>query len=464
MKNNIKFTAKILCSSLVSLILLDCATVKKAALSSSQPKEAVSEVILLMKQLEASQVDFLEYESFNDGKEDLQDAISGMANNEDQINILDKAAQAKAHFLDAKQSSPGNKIIPKVLLAARYNALKAGAKNNPDIEESLLSIDDEIRDESDDFTQVIQNEDILIFQKQYLEVETLATQFKHLNEFQIIINNALIDEADILAPKTLELAKADLKNAQSQIRQNLRKPKLYRYSVQNANKSSKLLKDVIAQLTGVAKGSSEAVALKLVHQERKLGKLSDRVGVLNKQLIRSNSKLNQTKKNLEYNKNKFGKITQNYKLQKSEMLSSSARVKFQNALDNVRENFSPKDVSVYHQGNKLIFRLGQIGFKRGSDVIPTKSMNMLFKLTDIIEEIDPDQVHIQGHTDSTGNKKTNLELSAKRARSIARYFVLSGLQVPMDSHGYGETRPIDSNKTYQGRANNRRIDIIVITR
>ena len=70
---------------------------------------------------------------------------------------------------------------------------------------------------------------------------------------------------------------------------------------------------------------------------------------------------------------------------------------------------------------------------------------------------------IEGHTDSTGSDAMNEHLSQRRADSVREYFVANGT-LPKDkivSVGYGSKRPLASNQTAEGRAINRRIDLII---
>jgi OOP family OmpA-OmpF porin len=70
------------------------------------------------------------------------------------------------------------------------------------------------------------------------------------------------------------------------------------------------------------------------------------------------------------------------------------------------------------------------------------------------------KVSIEGHTDSTGTDAYNQGLSERRAASVGRYLVDAGLPASIVStSGAGESSPVDSNDTVEGRANNRRVVI-----
>ncbi|HHL19325.1 MAG TPA: OmpA family protein, partial [Thiothrix sp.] len=78
------------------------------------------------------------------------------------------------------------------------------------------------------------------------------------------------------------------------------------------------------------------------------------------------------------------------------------------------------------------------------------------------KKIKIQQILIEGHTDNIGSSRTNYYLSQQRARSVANYLVSKGInQGLINVVGYGEDRPIASNKTSMGRAKNRRVKIVV---
>ena len=74
-------------------------------------------------------------------------------------------------------------------------------------------------------------------------------------------------------------------------------------------------------------------------------------------------------------------------------------------------------------------------------------------------------VRIEGHTDSVGTDAANVTLSENRAASVKAYFEGAGLAgFPMETAGYGAGRPVARNDTEEGRAANRRVDVVVVPR
>ena len=70
------------------------------------------------------------------------------------------------------------------------------------------------------------------------------------------------------------------------------------------------------------------------------------------------------------------------------------------------------------------------------------------------------EMKIEGHTDSVGSESQNKIISEKRASAVASYFKSNGFK-EVTSEGYGFQKPIATNKSNEGRAQNRRVDIII---
>ncbi|MDO5969394.1 OmpA family protein [Flavivirga aquimarina] len=102
-------------------------------------------------------------------------------------------------------------------------------------------------------------------------------------------------------------------------------------------------------------------------------------------------------------------------------------------------------------------------FDTGRSTIKTQSEAVLKDIIAILNEYSTATFTIEGHTDSTGRASTNQKLSEARANSVKDYLVANGINSSrLSAVGYGKDRPIDSNKTRKGRANNRRVEINLI--
>lgn len=107
---------------------------------------------------------------------------------------------------------------------------------------------------------------------------------------------------------------------------------------------------------------------------------------------------------------------------------------------------------------------GAILFAVNSDTIEQDAYGMLTKVAEMIELYQDRQVLIVGHTDAVGDDSYNQQLSERRAALVKDHFVEElGIEIArLASEGQGETRPIKSNATAEGRDANRRVEVIIL--
>src|SRR5690554_2421149 len=102
-------------------------------------------------------------------------------------------------------------------------------------------------------------------------------------------------------------------------------------------------------------------------------------------------------------------------------------------------------------------------FDTGKSSIKAQSAEVSANIIDILNAYTNAKFSIEGHTDSVGSDALNMKLSKERASSVMNYLITNGITSNrLSSEGFGETRPIDSNKTAAGRANNRRVEINLV--
>ncbi|MDW7691041.1 OmpA family protein [Flammeovirgaceae bacterium SG7u.111] len=107
--------------------------------------------------------------------------------------------------------------------------------------------------------------------------------------------------------------------------------------------------------------------------------------------------------------------------------------------------------------------LSNIFFESGSYELLPKSKTELLKLIQFLKENEDMKIEIGGHTDDVGSDTDNKVLSLNRARSVVQYLESAGVpEKRMTYKGYGETEPVASNETDEGKAQNRRIEFKII--
>jgi outer membrane protein OmpA-like peptidoglycan-associated protein len=119
---------------------------------------------------------------------------------------------------------------------------------------------------------------------------------------------------------------------------------------------------------------------------------------------------------------------------------------------------------LFNSSNDIVLRLYGLSFDVNKSDIKDEHIPLLEKVRSVIEMFDGSKIVVEGHTDASGESSANVTLSEKRAYAVMQYLRQS-LLISADritSIGYGDEKPVASNQTTDGRAKNRRIDIIIM--
>ena len=113
------------------------------------------------------------------------------------------------------------------------------------------------------------------------------------------------------------------------------------------------------------------------------------------------------------------------------------------------------------EGIKITFSSG-IMFDIDRAVLNDQYKGELGELATILNKYEDTNILLEGHTDSTGTEEHNLDLSKKRSQSVANYLATQNVNpTRFTIMGYGESQPIASNETSEGRAQNRRVEVAI---
>jgi OmpA-OmpF porin, OOP family len=146
-------------------------------------------------------------------------------------------------------------------------------------------------------------------------------------------------------------------------------------------------------------------------------------------------KYNNNKENVEYNKLKVDTT--------SDLVTIDVKIKIEPPRTFILDN--------------VLFDTGKASLKSSS----YKSLNELVELLKIKRTM---VIEIDGHTDNMGSAERNLQLSKERANTVRNYLIRKGIKAQrVSAKGYGETKPISSNDTEEGRKLNRRTEVNIIS-
>ncbi len=219
-----------------------------------------------------------------------------------------------------------------------------------------------------------------------------------------------------------------------------------------------------ARLAGeVSKLNNDVSSLNSTIDEKNkaINSLNSQNNQLGQQTASQQSQLNQTKLTLEQQQQRMQQLQ--LLLQEQRNRSEQLKNKMMEALKGYNEN----DLSVVQKNGKVYVSLSEnLLFPSGSAVVNRKGTEALSKLAAVLNLNNEVSVEIEGHTDSIpikGKYSDNWDLSTARANAIVRILVnnynVEPSRVVASGHSYYD--PVDTNNTAEGRAKNRRTEIIL---
>lgn len=229
-----------------------------------------------------------------------------------------------------------------------------------------------------------------------------------------------------------------------------------------------LLDDVVAletrkkELENLYEELSQNSATELEDKAKEILSLSQQLDAKETALITENTRLEKLK--LELRK-RAERVEQLEDLMASKEASMQA---LKDAVSNALQNFEGKGLTVYRKNGKVYVSMeNKLLFNSGSWLVGNQGKNAVQQLATVLKQNNDINVLIEGHTDNVpyngGNEiHDNWDLSTKRATAIVRILVNSNVNAKqITAAGRGEFLPISSNNSSQGKAKNRRIEVIL---
>lgn len=130
----------------------------------------------------------------------------------------------------------------------------------------------------------------------------------------------------------------------------------------------------------------------------------------------------------------------------------------------LRDKLANSGVSVTRDGENIILNMpGNITFDTNKSDVKSSFVDVLDSVAEVLKEYKSTMIEVAGHTDSDGSESYNQLLSQSRAQSVSDQLIRFGVDaVRIDTVGYGESRPIASNATAAGKAQNRRVELTLL--
>jgi outer membrane protein OmpA-like peptidoglycan-associated protein len=317
----------------------------------------------------------------------------------------------------------------------------------------------------------------------YRSAELEAIKANYLTPARELLKKA--DGMDVKddAPKTLEKARSLVTQTESMLKQNRYDTDEARLQAQEAKYEaahSIHLSQKIRQLQKEDKRFEDV----LLEAEEPLRKVAGTLDILvrfdegfngpTNQVLNALTKLERQSETIKQQESELANLRQQVASMESRVGSlTGAEKDLQRKLDRqhqqeatiaqVSASFDNQEGDVIRDENNIIIRLYGLTFGVGKTTIEPQFFSLLTKVQDAIKKFPGCQVTIEGHTDSQGSDAMNQRLSERRAEAVAQYLKANMVaNTPITNQGFGESRPVASNDTFEGRAKNRRIDVVII--
>ncbi len=447
--NNIllrRFHMKLLRYAGLCLILIGAGCASRpepAAISKAAgPEAAMTAQQEVLEEAHRNHVDVLSPVAFKEASKFMEKAKK----QKDDKDIYESLGMSKAYLLEAQAETNARSLDLRDVVDARNEAITAGADF-----EALDSTDNDLMKftkDSDDYKEMKTADKNKIAAK-YLKVELAAIKTSKLAEIKSTLDVAKSKGANTLVPKTYRTAMMRFRAAEKAIETDRHSQNYYQPAVNAAAASANRTLSLVETAVATQNQTPEQRALTLDARNKALREADEMNTEVTEASLQKDEALAAQGASLS------AMSDERNELKMKEMQDK--------AVADAAAKFDSSEAEVYRQGQNLVIRLKQVNFASGRSELPAQSMPVLGKVKSVLQDLNPQAVMIQGHTDAVGSATKNQRLSEQRAAAVAKYFesdsALSRNQ--FDTAGFGFSKPLTSNKTREGRAQNRRVDIVI---
>ena len=469
---------------LATALLLGCggAALKVAPVEKSgNPTDMVYQLGKALEEAKADQVDVLSPTWFARAVSSHASAKQGLEKGVELSRILDNIANGRAELQQAGVVALRSRDQLADAIAARKAAQDVNAqqfqKEYADVESDFLKLT-KAMDESDFRYARERQKDV---GNRYRELELRAISQSALGDVRQLLAKAEQMKVDKIAPKSYAEAKQSLAGAEAFISENRYDQKMIRRKAAEARfmaersmviaESGRRIEEMPPEESALwieSFLSETSSKLNLTDhrnasfKEQQAGIVSA-IGALQKEFASASQSIQEKNRMIQRLSERLAEVegtSQRVRYDK-EQLAEEKRFNEQFVI--VQGYFTPEEAEVYKKYNELIIRLKGIQFPVGQAVIVPSNYDLLTKVQKAIVTFGQPDVVIEGHTDSTGSQEKNQALSEQRAQSVRQYLIANGTlpSKKIAAAGYGFSKPIAPNETAEGRAQNRRIDVII---
>jgi len=420
-----------------------------------------------------AQVDLLSPAWFARAQESFRNARRLRDGGGSVASILGQVADGRASLEQARSVAAVSRESLPAVLRAREDARKAGAEALAPYRETEASFLELTRSIEDDKLSWARRNSGNV-EKGYRALELDAIKRNTLERIDDLIAKAENENAAVLVPGVL----ADTRSRRAELDRFISNN---RYAVSAmSTRAAVVLFDAnrLVNLTQSAKaaksGGPEQVALDqeaALQALREILQLPDaRNQSLAAQLRSLEVELGQLRRDRDElaersasQREIIAKLQGENEAERTRVASLEADRRFNALFAEVSDMFGSDEAEVYKKDTSLVIRLRSLQFPVGSTVVLPDSYSLMTKVQTAIRTFGDPQIVIEGHTDSTGSTEINDRISQSRADAVRAYLVANGTAAAdhVAAVGKGFSEPLASDRTAEGRAQNRRIDVVI---
>ncbi len=445
----------------------------------------------LLAQAKSEQANVLSPVTFANAIKRYNQALKEFNDKKQIKNIQTKLNDVRTKLKICLNTAKLGKIAFATTLKAREDALKANAT------EYASEIYDEAEDSFISSTKKLERNDVKGAKKKIPEIDNLYRQAE-LNAIKVsiigtvrnLIREAKQVDADEYTPITYANALKHLSEAESILNSNRRSASSAKEKAEKAEIEAKHAIYLTKEIKRLKKNEKEWENF-ILNREIYIEQIAEELGfeahfdegldrplqgIFNiakllqedkRQLIKENQEKDNEIKQLSDELQKYRQREQGLQAELEEkQYRLELKRKHEELIESVEKMFSNSEAVVLRKSDDLIVRLIGLTFPSGKSTIKPEFFSLLATLQRAVRKFTNSPISIEGHTDALGDDRYNENLSYERAIAVKQYLLANmGLDDSrINAVGFGETSPIASNETATGRAQNRRIDVVITLR
>ncbi|MBL7558039.1 MAG: OmpA family protein [Bdellovibrionaceae bacterium] len=449
--------AQLIITTGLALFLGACAhDIKPSAVpASANPSAEVDSLTASVDAARNQNLDVLSPENFKKAEKSMKEAQDRRAKGKKGERILESVGYGRAYLDRAHVASQQSREQLVDVLRARELAMAAGAakyhNERVDLDKDLKKYTEKIEN-----GKKIDRSDLTDLQQDYLDLELKSIKDIKLGEAKNLIDNAEKQGAKHAVPTYLKEAQEKYEVAEKTIETDRHDMNAVNAVSGAAIASAQKAMTLLQTAKENRKRTPEQIASEIENRNRQIDESAALNTATAAQVTATQAQVTAREQQLAQQRVQFGAV-------EDEKAKLEAREKFNQVFEQARAEFKDNEADVYRQGDNMIIRLKAMKFSSGRSDLPAASLSVLSKVKDVIGQLSPEDVVVEGHTDSTGAAALNKKLSSERAEAVASYFVSDKTvdSSKVEAVGYGFEKPIATNKNKAGREQNRRVDIII---